>query len=260
MLALGFFASGAISATAQVKPAIPLPIDPSTVVITMDWQGTYRVGRMLSAPPIPPGPVLSIRADGTATAIARADEPPREIRGVLPPDEIQQLLHFAVDEKEFFAINGADIQKAIADEQKRMGRGFTVSDSSNTIIHIETADKANDVKFYALDVYAKHYPAIKALQQLRTVEIKLEHIYLELMAGGKAEVARSLDRANAYMKQQDSAFSPLSADDLFTVQTVNGNKTTQFYRDQKNGKSLSVTVVETPNVPPIIKSQLRTNF
>ena len=167
---------------------------------------------MLSAPPIPPGPVLSIRADGTATAIARADGPPREIHGVLSPDEIQQLLHFAVDEKEFFAINGADIQKAIADEQKRIGINSTVSDAGNTIIHIETADKANDVKFYALDVYAKDYPTIKALQQLRAVAIKLEHLYLELSAGGKSEVTRSLELANSHMKQQDSAFSPLWTD------------------------------------------------
>jgi hypothetical protein len=111
-----------------------------------------------------------------------------------------------------------------------------------------------------LDVYAKDYPAIKVLQQLRTVEIKLKHLFLELSSGGKAEVARSLDRANAYMKQQDSAFSPLSGDDLFTVQVVNGSKTIQFYRDQKNSKSLSVTVVEAPDFPPDITPNLWTNF
>ena len=215
---------------------------------------------MPSAPPIPPGPTLSIQADGTATAIARADGPPREIHGVLSPDEIQQLLHFAIDEKDFFAIKGEDIQTAIADEQKRIGVGITVSDASNTIIQIQTADHNNEVRFYALDFYAKRYPTIKALQQLRAVESRLEHLYLELSAGGNAEVAQSLERANNYMKQQDSAFSPFSADDLFTVQTVNGSKTTQFYRDQKNGKSISVTVVEAPNAPPIIKSQLWTNF
>ena len=218
------------------------------------------IARVPSAPPIPPGPILSIQADGTATAIARADGPPREIHGVLSPDEIQQLLHFVIDEKDFFAISAPEIQTAIANEQKRTGRSIDISDAGNTIIHVQITDRNNEVRFYALDFYAKRYPTIKPLQQLRAVELKLEHLYLELSAGGKAEVARSLDRANSYMKQQDSAFSPLSEDDLFTVQTVNGSKSTQFYRDQKNGKSISVTIVEAPNVPPIIKSQLWTNF
>ncbi len=183
LLVLGFISAASLSIIGQEKPPIPLSADPTTAIITMDSHGTYTVGRTLSAPPIPQGPLLTIYASGETTVIVRNGNSPQEIRRALLPSEVQQLLHFAIDEQNFFALSGTDIQKAVTAENKRLGIGYGVGDAIDTVIRIKTADKENEVHFYAINEYAQAYPSIKALQQLQALQSRLERVYQELAAG-----------------------------------------------------------------------------
>jgi hypothetical protein len=80
----------------QDRPLIPLPADPSAVIITMDQRGSPSRNN--------PSPLLTIRADGRVTvvdALGRIGDK----ETVLPPAEIQELLHFVIVEQDFFSFN-----------------------------------------------------------------------------------------------------------------------------------------------------------
>lgn len=245
-------ATAAVSA-AQDKPLIPLPSDPSTVIITMDWRGGSGPARMNM------NPLLTIRADGRVTVI----DPSGFIgtkETVLSPGEIQDLLRFAIMDQDFFAFSAFDVRQAIEVESAKTGAVSGIIDSSTTVLRIKTADRDQEGSYYALSLWAQRFPSIIALGQLRSIELRLTRLVEELRAGGKPEIAAAMNLANAHLKQQYPNLPAFTSDNYWhTVQFANGRKTMQFFRDQGDGTSLVVTLLYLGNDPPKITSQFQ-NF
>jgi hypothetical protein len=145
----------------------------------MDWRGGYNV-----MGPRNVNPILTIRADGRLTVI---DPWGRTANGetVLSSAEIQELLHFAITEQDFFAFNAFDVRQAIETEFKKAGVGVGVSDVPDTIVQIRTANQEHEASFNALSFWAQRYPSIKALIQLRAIELGLTQLSDDVKAGRK---------------------------------------------------------------------------
>jgi hypothetical protein len=167
-----------LGAVAQTNAPILLPADPAAAVITLDRRG---VGLFL-----PPGvhknpsPPLTVRADGTILVTDPAGVR-GDLQAKLSPAELQELLRFVVQEKNFFAINDADILSAIRVEEARVGQGRRIFDAGEPVIRVRTADREKEVRFYGLAFYAGLYPsdrfpALKALADLHAIQLRLTRI------------------------------------------------------------------------------------
>jgi hypothetical protein len=127
---------------AQDPPSIPLPEDPSLIVITADWPVAFRLrGR----PRLSSNPVLAIQADGGVTIGEN-----NEVKGKLTAAELQELLRFAINENSFFQITERAALDGLRAEQMRCGRFYTMIDTPRTVIRIRTATTDHEVRFEAL--------------------------------------------------------------------------------------------------------------
>jgi hypothetical protein len=170
------------AATGQSYAPIALPADPAAAVITLDWRGAA-----LFLPPggqKNPNPPLSIRADGTIIVTDPAGVR-GDLQARLSPTELQELLKFVVQEKDFFAIDGAAISSAIRAEEIRAGQGRRIFDAGEHLIRVKTADKEKEIRFYDLGFYAGLYPSdrfpsMKALADLHAIQLKLTRIETEI--------------------------------------------------------------------------------
>ena len=179
-LIAGLCALTTLISNAQDMPVIPLPSDPSTPIITMDWRG----GLSYPGPRKNLNPVLSIRADGRVTVIdpygRTADR-----EAVLSHAEIQDLLRFAITEQDFFAFDSNSVRQAIEAEFRNAGRRVYIADAADTVVHIKTADREFEASYNALATWAQRYPNIKALVQLRAIELRLTKLIDQLRAGSR---------------------------------------------------------------------------
>lgn len=178
-LIAGLCVMTAVISAAQEKTSFPFPSDPSAVIITMDWRGGFNVSGPRNV-----NPILTIRADGRVTVIdpwnRTADK-----EAVLSPAEIQELLRFAITEQDFFAFDAVSVRQAIEAEFKKAGGGTAISDLSDTVVQIRTANQEHEARYNALASWAQWYPNIKPLVQLRAIELRLTKLVDELRAGTK---------------------------------------------------------------------------
>ena len=231
---------------AQDKPPVPLPSDPSAVVITMDRQGGFQL-----QPRTNRDPVLTIHADGRVLVVGQTGRT-SDKQIVLPPAEIQELLQFIVVEQDFFAFNAADVRQAIESDFRKTGRGVSISDASDTVIRIAIADKDQEARYNALSFWADRYPGIKALGQLRAIELRLNHLEATVRADGTSETEDALERANAYLKEARPAIPALSLTNLVGAETLPGGiKRMRFERYRPGDPAnIAVTVTYLQNAIP----------
>jgi len=251
LLATALLAFVVRNAAAQDRTIISLPTDPSIAVITLDWSGGDILGLRKNM-----NPALTIRANGAMT-VTDPKGNVADIESTLSAAQVQDLLRFIITDQDFFSINVNDIQNAIAADQRRTGIGYGVADASDTVVHIQTADREQELRFYALGIFANRYPSMKALGQFNTVETKLRRLIEESRAGGKQGIAIALEQANVFLKQQDPLVIPLIAEDYSrTLQFANGRKLMQFQRNAAAGWKLLVTVEYVPGEEPKVTAKL----
>ena len=167
------------SAVAQDRSPIPLPVDSSTPVITLQ----YRDG--FPAQPIPgqeqaKGPYLTIRADGRGTA--------GNINFSLSADELQELLHFVIDDQHFFDFDPKIAKADILDEQIRTGRGVSVADAGTTVVRVTTLGKDVESSFNAVTFWTQKYPNARGLKQFAEIEKRLRLLGEKVKATGTQQV------------------------------------------------------------------------
>jgi hypothetical protein len=240
--------AGLLSAT-QDRPVIPLPADPSTVIISLDRRGGFTFPRKDS------DPILTIRADGRVKVI----DPwgiDSDKETILSPAEVQELLYFAVTQQDFFAFSAATVRQDIQAEFAKTGRETVVSDESDTVVRIRTASRDQEARYNGLSYWANRFSDIKMLQQLRAIETKLTQLEALLRAGGNTEVAEALDRANVYLKEKYPTMPPLVMNDYQrTLQSVLGDRILEFSRSIPGDRSsVSVTVRYPRSGPPQVTS------
>jgi hypothetical protein len=246
---LGLLLIAGLFSVAQEKPVIPLPADPSSAIITMDRRGGFP------RPRIDESPILTIRADGRLTVIDPWGNTGSK-EAVLSPSEVQDLLRFAITEQDFFAFKALDVRRKIEAEFAKTGIGEGIADASDTVIRIKTANQEFEASYNALNFWSARFPDIKSLGQLRAIEIKLTSIVEELRAGGRSEIEAALILANAHIKREFPDKPAFTSDDYFrTLESVNGQRTMQFLRDQGYGANFVLSVVYVPGKPPQITTR-----
>lgn len=204
-------------------PDIKLREDPKSAVITYDQSG----GRLRR---VKQEPVMIIRADGTVIV----GDPYGRGTGCeskLTARELQDLLKFALNEKEFFKFDADKVKQEIADEMKNKGVGIRVGDGSTITIRIQADGKDHEGKYYAPNAFAGAHPKIKSLGQFRDLHEKLQRVQLAATVGGPPVIEKDLKLANEALLKEYPKAPPLTADDLF--QASKGN-------DPKGGKQTTI--------------------
>jgi hypothetical protein len=221
---------------AQQKAAFPLPADSSIAVLSVDSRGGFWTSRV-NAPP-----VFALYGDGRVVYRHPTDTS-RNLDAMLSPAQVQALLHFAIDDQEFFGLKREDIEQAIEADSRRDGFSLTVHDATTVHIRITLADRQNEVSFYALGAVAAEYPRVKPLQQLYAVERRVNALVAVLRDGGPRGIEDALQRANAHLLTEQPGLPALSADDYsLGMSAPDGRRLHVFVRSHGDGTVLSVRV------------------
>ena len=134
---------------------------------------------------------LTIYADGKTTVGPRFSQG-KTIESCLTPEQIQQLLLFAIDENDFFALDAKAVEEEVntlLEERRATSKkgdliavplGPPYIDAGTTIILIATDSKQHEVRSQGLFFAAQDFPEIEALQQLRAIELKLLGVAKEI--------------------------------------------------------------------------------
>jgi RNA polymerase sigma factor (sigma-70 family) len=146
---------------------IKLPADPNAAVITIDFLGG-GIRRISN------DPVMIIRGNGTVTVsdpwgFGAAGE------SKLTPRELQDLLQFIIRDRNFFGFNAEKVQKAVGEQVKAGGPAIAVGGGSTVIVRINADGKEHEARYYAVETFAKQYPKVKELGQLRDIADRLQY-------------------------------------------------------------------------------------
>ncbi len=147
----------------EKKPAVVLPKDGKTVVLTYDpgAGGFKRTGE---------APFLKITADGSVTVTDLHSGVKKEAK--LTPKELEELMAFVVTTNDIFALTDEKLKDAVATAAAN-GPFIAVGGAGTSVITVEANEKKHTVSFRAAETYAKQYPTVKLLPQFVAVEIRL---------------------------------------------------------------------------------------
>ncbi len=135
---------------------------------------------------------LTIYADGKTTVGPRFSQG-QIVKSRLKPEQIQQFLSFAIDDKDFFSFDARAAEEAVNTtlEKRRatsqegdviaVPLGPPYIDAGTTIILIAADNKQHEVRYQGLFFAAQDFPEIEALQQLRAIEVMLLNVAKEII-------------------------------------------------------------------------------
>jgi pimeloyl-ACP methyl ester carboxylesterase len=165
-----------------------LPADPEAVVIRWHSAG----GQAAQAA----GPDLEVRADGTVTVGSRLTGG-RPVEGRISPERLQELLRFALDDNDFFAVAPGQLERQIAASQRARAEAGSAGgavavptgppylDAGTTVLTIAADGRRHEVRQQGLFAAAREHPEIPALAQLRAIELRLLDLAQEIAAAGR---------------------------------------------------------------------------
>jgi hypothetical protein len=134
---------------------------------------------------------LTIYADGKTIVGPRFSQGTRR-QAQLEMGQIQDLLRFAIDENDFFSIDSsaidAEIEAILQQRQATPQEASVIAvplgppyvDAGVTVILIAADGQQHEVSFQGLAFAAQDFSEISALQQLRSIELKLLKMAEEL--------------------------------------------------------------------------------
>ncbi len=161
-----------------------LPTDPDAIVIQWRTIGGLSIDRSNIAD-------LTIYADGKSIVGPRFGQR-KHVDGQLSTGQIQNLLRFAIDEQHFFQFDSRAVDAEIKTilRQRQVGSqdagGIAVPlgppyvDGGTTVILIAADGQQREVQFQGLAFAVQDYPEITAMQQLRSIELRLLSVAEEL--------------------------------------------------------------------------------
>jgi hypothetical protein len=145
------------------KPAIVLPKDPKAVVLTYDpgAGGFVRKGE---------APYLKIQADGQVTVVSVFDGSKKE--GKLTEKELDEVLRFVIQDKDFLTVTEAKISDGIKDAAGK-GPFVVVNGAGTSVITVENDGKKHTASYRGASSYLQTYPKVDALARFVAVEKRL---------------------------------------------------------------------------------------
>lgn len=184
LLSLSFFLMSMSAICRSDRVTHTLPTDSGAIVIQWQTIGGLSGNNDNTA-------ALTIYADGKTIVGARFSQG-KILESRLTPEQIQQLLSFAIDDNDFFGFDARVVEEAVnaAVEQRRatsqegdaiaVPLGSPYIDAGTTIILIAADGKQHEVRYQGLFFAAQDFPEIEALQQLRAIELKLLSVAEEI--------------------------------------------------------------------------------
>ena len=240
------------------RSAYPLPKDPKAVVISLDYKGGFTPPRKKNTP------ALSILRDGTVLMPDRYGLS-QDVTGKISPRELQQLLHFIIEENQFLKYDAAKVKEKI--RKAAAGRFLPrIADAPTTVISVQPADRKHTASHYALRFAASQHKSVRELQQLAAIERRLTHLMYVVRLGGPAAVEKMVQQANTYLKEKYPQAKPLTAAHLQSVSLRrDGTKIVSFYRrgQQPDGKpnggftSVFLQIPPDPDDEPVVRVNWR---
>jgi hypothetical protein len=151
--------------------SIALPKDPKAVVLSYDpgAGGFIRKGE---------APYLKIQADGQITVTSMIDGSKKETK--VTAKELDDLLRFVIQEKDFFTLSEAKIADAVK-EASAKGPFIAVGGAGTSVIGVEANGKKHEVKYRAAAAYLQAYPKVEPLAKFAAVEKRLSEIAAAIM-------------------------------------------------------------------------------
>jgi len=155
------------------KPAIVLPKDPKAVVLSYDpgAGGFIRKG---------PPPYLRIQADGQVTVTNLHDGAKKESK--LTAKQLDELLRFVIQDKDFFKVTEAKIADAIKAAAAN-GPFIAVGGAGTSVIAVQANGKKHEVSYRAASAYLQAYPKIEILARFVAIEKRLSDLAASVAKG-----------------------------------------------------------------------------
>ncbi len=234
-----FFAT---SAQPQQRPAIPLPVDPSIVVLSLDFRG----GLAGCVAPASRGPVLLIYADGKM--ITRKDICGPIFESHISLDVVQDLLRYIIDDMKLMTFTTDSAWEEIRSERSKRNQRVvaSVSDSGEVVVHIHTATMEHEAAFEGLSFYLAENPGAHSLVQLNAVANRIDQLAKETNSHFLATFDSSILQANEYLRQNFPDLPGVSGRNRTRTISADGNRwVNEFRYNLIDGGSVLVTVATT---------------
>ncbi len=176
-IALLVLSAPGLTKDASSQMAHTMPVDPRAIVI--QWR---TLGGLAGRDETPAD--LTIRADGSVTVGPRLGRG-KTAEEQLTVKRLQQLLSFAIDDNDFFGFDSTAVEQAVnaaverrraaaqSDEAIPVPSGPSYIDAGTTVILVAADSKWHEVRYHGLFAAAQDFPEIKALTQLRAIELEL---------------------------------------------------------------------------------------
>lgn len=227
-----------------------LPENPESPVISLDFKGGLK-------PRQPNNPHLLITSSGEGF-LGSPYGVSQPINFKISQDEIQDILKFIIDENHFFSFDPDAVQekideelnKPIAGDNKNSKRVFAVADAPTILIRVEADGRDHTVEYYALTFAARQFPNITELQQLLTIQKRLQHLTSVIRAGGEQALVPYLDTANSMIQKRWPGTPLFSVTDLvYTTLLKSGEKRLRFKVKNENPSDKTYRAVEVVQLP-----------
>jgi RNA polymerase sigma factor (sigma-70 family) len=190
--------------------SIPLPADPSAVVLSMDRFVESTSERVFALKVHADGRVVAEVADGPVAASASiSDKQAKDGAGTEDPktkkltvlerklsgEELQELLRFAVHDQAFFDFDPTAVNAAIRNKYPS-GDVPDLTDNTTTSFCVQTRDRSQEVKWPGLAKAAMRLPDVESLQQLYALNRRLSQVIQVMLAGGPERVEAVVSKMN----------------------------------------------------------------
>jgi hypothetical protein len=232
----------AFPSLAQVRTPIELPADPSTAVIVFEDRGSMGWSFRRNY-----NPVLTVRADGSVTAVDPLGDA-NGFQGKLSPSELQDLLRFAIEEQGFFSFTPSGVFEPVPPEAECILSGN--SHYKSTYIRIQTRDRQHEA---LADQGRGGIP----IEQFEILEKRLRRLAEVVKSGAKDRIPEALGRANEFLMRTHRELRPLTIEEFFKAsRNSSGTRDFVFRHEERDGSWFQVVVPESParQVQPVFQN------
>ena len=191
----------AVQLAAQVRTPIRLPADPSAVVILMEDRTANPYAQFKHQEPF-----LTVRADGSFRTVGQVNPggEPAAFEGKLTPAELQDLLHFIIEEQQFFGLDSSGSFKPLEPELGMLSMALAHGEFKYG--RIQTADHGHES-------FIDWRRELEPSDQIRQVGKRLQRLVAEKQAG-KERVVQTPAIANKFLAREYPEVAPFTADDF----------------------------------------------
>jgi hypothetical protein len=215
---LGFCLLTTVPALSQGRVTIALPVDPEAVVMALEYRGGFGGSRNTE-------PYLAVRGNGRVTATSYGKSVDMEV----PAAELQELLHFAIEDQQFFEFTIAAAEQELREQP---GCRIRIDDAGTTIISVTTRERQGTASFDALSFHSRMYPSARWVGRLSLIEQRLDTLFRLAMGGGREAVEAAVRDVREFANSRPEVPTVALEDYQRTVYPgLLGQKTMQFVRD-----------------------------